>query len=47
MGVEGEERFKNDKGQIEDDYRIDFVKDHLKNLHKGIEAGSNCFGYHI
>lgn len=47
MGVEGEERFKNEKGQIEDDYRIDFVKDHLKALHKGIEAGANCFGYHI
>ena len=47
MGVEGEERFINDKGQVEDLYRIDFVKDHLKNLHKGIEAGANCFGYHM
>ena len=47
MGVEGEERFINDKGQIEDYYRIDFVKEHLKRLHKGILAGANCFGYHM
>lgn len=47
MGVEGEERFRNPDGKIEDDYRIDFVKDHLKCLHKGIQAGANCFGYHI
>lgn len=47
MGVEGEERFINKNGQIEDDYRIEFVKEHLINLHKGITAGANCFGYHI
>lgn len=47
MGVEGEERFINKNGQIEDDYRIEFVKEHLINLHRGITAGANCFGYHI
>ncbi|MGL4998765.1 MAG: glycoside hydrolase family 1 protein [Fusobacteriaceae bacterium] len=46
MGVEGEERFLVD-GIIQDDYRIDFFKDHLKWLHKGIEEGSNCIGYHV
>jgi 6-phospho-beta-glucosidase len=46
MGVEGEERFKNEKGVIEDDYRIDFFKEHLHYLHKGIQEGSNCFGFH-
>lgn len=46
MGVEGEERFKNADGIIEDDYRIDFYKEHLGYLHKGIEEGSNCFGFH-
>ena len=25
MGVEGEEKFKNEEGIIEDDYRIDFL----------------------
>lgn len=47
MGVSNEERFKNEGGMIEDDYRIDFVQEHLEWLHKGIEEGSNCFGYHM
>ncbi|SCI76382.1 6-phospho-beta-glucosidase gmuD [uncultured Clostridium sp.] len=47
MGVEGEERFRDENGVINDDYRIDFVKEHLTHLHKGIEEGSNCFGYHL
>ena len=46
MGVEGEERYINEDGIIEDNYRIDFLKEHLAYLHKGIEEGSNCFGYH-
>ncbi len=47
MGVSNEERFKNADGMIEDDYRIDFVQEHLEWLHKGIEEGSQCFGYHM
>lgn len=47
MGVEGEEEFKNSDGVIEDDYRIEFIRNHLTWLHKGIEEGSNCFGYHL
>lgn len=47
MGVSNEERFKNSAGMIEDDYRIEFVQEHLDWLHKGIEEGSNCFGYHM
>ena len=47
MGVEGEEKYRNADGFIEDEYRIDFVKEHLAWLHKGIEEGSNCFGYHL
>lgn len=46
MGVEDEARFRID-GQIQDEYRIDFIKEHLEYLHKGIEAGSNCIGYHV
>ena len=46
MGVEGEEKFINENGVIEDDYRIEFFEEHLHFLHKGIEEGSNCFGYH-
>ncbi|VWL85194.1 glycoside hydrolase family 1 protein [Oceanivirga miroungae] len=44
MGVEDEKRFKKD-GIIQDDYRIEFFKEHLEYLHKGIKEGSNCFGY--
>ena len=47
MGVENEERFMDEDGFIEDDYRIEFINDHLQNLFKGIEAGSNCVGYHL
>ena len=46
MGVEGEEKFRRD-GQIADDYRIDFVKGHLRELHRAIEDGANCQGYLI
>ena len=47
MGVEGEERFVNDEGIIEDDYRIEFVKEHLKYVHQAIQEGTNCVGYHM
>lgn len=46
MGVEGEEKFKIN-GQINDDYRIEFIKDHLKYVHKAIEEGCNVRGYHL
>lgn len=46
MGVEGEEKFI-ENGQIKDDYRIEFVKEHLKWVHKAITEGSQCFGYHM
>ena len=47
MGVSREERFMDQSGQIQDQYRIDFIQEHLEWLHKGIEDGSNCFGYHL
>lgn len=46
MGVEGEEIYKNEEGVIEDNYRIEFFEEHLQYLHKGIQEGSNCFGFH-
>lgn len=46
MGVEGEEKYINKDGVVEDDYRIEFIKEHLENLYKGINEGSDCFGYH-
>lgn len=47
MGVEGEERFRNEDGMIEDDYRIDFISEHLKWVHKALLEGSNVKGYHL
>ena len=47
MGVEGEERYVNEQGMIEDDYRIEFVTDHLKYVHQAIQEGTNCLGYHM
>jgi 6-phospho-beta-glucosidase len=47
MGVEGEEKFRQADGRIADDYRIDFIKEHLEWLNRGIAEGSNCFGYHL
>lgn len=47
MGVEGEERFRGEDGMIHDDYRIEFIKDHLKWVHKAIQEGSNVKGYHL
>ncbi|MGH1649529.1 glycoside hydrolase family 1 protein [Enterococcus gilvus] len=47
MGVSREERYINPQGTIEDDYRIQFIQEHLYWLHKAIEEGANCFGYHL
>ncbi|AAT75784.1 beta-glucosidase [Mesoplasma florum L1] len=47
MGVENEDRFRNENGQIDDDYRIEFLETHMSELKRGLDAGSNCFGYHI
>ncbi|CQR25057.1 Beta-glucosidase [Streptococcus varani] len=44
MGVEGEEKFR-ENGFIQDDYRIEFIQDHLIELHRAIQGGSNCKGY--
>ncbi|WP_161980678.1 glycoside hydrolase family 1 protein [Streptococcus sp. S784/96/1] len=44
MGVEGEEKFR-ENGYIIDDYRIEFIKGHLIELHRAIAEGTNCKGY--
>lgn len=45
MGIEGEERFKNSDGQIQDDYRIRFIGEHLYQALRAREDGANCLGY--
>lgn len=45
MGIENEARFKNEQGEIQDDYRITFIAEHI---HQAILAsldGCNCQGY--
>lgn len=43
----GDERDMDKDGFIHDDSRIEFIKDHLKMVHKAIEEGANCVGYHM
>ena len=45
MGIEDEERFMNEEGVVQDDYRIEFVSEHISRLLDVREAGSNCRGY--
>ncbi len=47
MGVEGEEKFLDENGVIQDAYRIEFLEDHLEMLAKAMDEGSQCFGYHM
>lgn len=47
MGVQDEGRFKDEHGMIQDDYRIDFFKGHLKWVHQAIQEGSNVKGYQV
>lgn len=46
IGIQDEEQFMVN-GQIQDDYRIAFLKEHLGYLHQAMADGSNCLGYHM
>ncbi len=45
MGSENEEQYFNDEGIVQDDYRINFIGEHLRYLLKAVEEGANCEGY--
>lgn len=45
MGRENEEAFMVENGQVVDDYRIQFISQHLYWLLKAVEEGANCEGY--
>lgn len=47
MGVSGEDRYADENGVIQDDYRIEFIHDHLEYVLKAKQDGANCFGYHL
>lgn len=46
MGVEKEDQFRGEDGIIKDDYRVEFVREHLEWVAKAIEDGARCTGYH-
>ncbi|RFA32752.1 6-phospho-beta-glucosidase [Virgibacillus dokdonensis] len=46
MGVQNELRFMKD-GQIQDDYRIEFIREHLKWVHRAAQEKCNVKGYHL
>lgn len=45
MGVSNEDRFRNEEGQIQDNYRIQFFKEHLYWVKKAIDEGANVTGF--
>ncbi|MEG0216482.1 MAG: family 1 glycosylhydrolase, partial [Hungatella sp.] len=45
MGVMNETRFIGENGEIQDDYRINFINSHLYWAMKALEDGSDCRGY--
>lgn len=46
IGIEGEDAFKDETGTIQDPYRVDFVRDHLRWIARAIAEGAKCRGYH-
>lgn len=48
MGVQNEEIYRDSKTKIiNDTYRIAYIQEHLEWIHKAIQDGANCFGYHM
>jgi len=45
IGIAHEERYRNEQGSIDDDYRITFLREHLRYALKAKEAGCHCHGY--
>lgn len=45
MGRENEEKHMDNSGHVIDDYRIDFISEHLKWLLKAVNEGIPCEGY--
>lgn len=45
MGREQEEQYFDNQGQVADEYRIDFIGQHLYHLLRAVAEGANCEGY--
>lgn len=46
IGIEREQLNRGEDGRIQDDYRVEFVRDHLRCIARAIEDGARCVGYH-
>jgi len=44
-GIGVDEKWDNEKNQLNDDYRIEYLKEHLKNILLAIDDGVECLGY--
>lgn len=47
IGIHGESVYRNRYGIIEDDYRIEFISEHLKYVHKALKEGVRLMGYNV
>ena len=45
MGVENEKQYKDETGMIQDDYRIQYFKEHISAIAEAIEEGVEVMGY--
>lgn len=46
ISITGEENMRDSQGVVDDSFRTELFKEHMIELHKAIEEGSNCFGVH-
>ncbi len=46
ISITGEEKMRDDSGMVIDDFRTELFEEHMIQLHKAIDEGSNCFGVH-
>lgn len=47
MGVQHEDKYRDESGIIQDDYRIEFVAEHLEACIDAVNEGCNLKGYHM
>ncbi len=46
ISITGEENMRDENGVVDDSFRTELFKEHMIELHRAIEEGSNCFGVH-
>lgn len=46
ISITDEDRLRDKQGMVDDTFRTELFKEHMRELHRAIEEGSNCFGVH-